>query len=135
MLEILKGRLRSIKYDRGGEVYVLHYSAGGNVERAVRRVLVELHRFRKQFRENRNSARSKPHSHGATSARRRCRSASKPRRTDNVIERDNGKPSKIILTLGTALKGILWESTAIPEIRTQARDLRLRLLADIDRTI
>ncbi|HEV8591860.1 MAG TPA: FAD/NAD(P)-binding protein [Pyrinomonadaceae bacterium] len=41
----------------------------------------------------------------------------------------NGKQSDSIYTLGTALKGVLWESTAIPEIRTQARDLALKLLA------
>jgi uncharacterized NAD(P)/FAD-binding protein YdhS len=36
----------------------------------------------------------------------------------------------MIHTLGTALKGTLWETTAIPEIRTQARDLAERLLAN-----
>lgn len=41
----------------------------------------------------------------------------------------DGKPSESIYTLGTALKGVLWESTAIPEIRTQARDLAVKLLA------
>lgn len=35
-----------------------------------------------------------------------------------------------IFTLGTALKGILLESTAIPEIRAQAAELASRLLAD-----
>lgn len=45
-----------------------------------------------------------------------------------LISRD-GKPSDSIYTLGTALKGVLWESTAIPEIRTQARDLAVKLLA------
>lgn len=34
-----------------------------------------------------------------------------------------------LYTLGTALKGILWESTAIPEIRSQAQHLAARLLA------
>jgi hypothetical protein len=46
-----------------------------------------------------------------------------------VIGKD-GEPSKVVRTLGTALKGILWESTAISEIRVQARDLALNLLAD-----
>ena len=41
-----------------------------------------------------------------------------------------GKTSGIVYTLGTALKGTLWETTAIPEIRTQARQLALKLLAD-----
>ncbi|MBK8464490.1 MAG: FAD/NAD(P)-binding protein [Chloracidobacterium sp.] len=43
----------------------------------------------------------------------------------------NDQYSDVVFTLGTALKGVLWESTAIPEIRGQARDLALRLLADV----
>lgn len=42
----------------------------------------------------------------------------------------NGARSEVIYTLGTALKGTLWETTAIPEIRTQARQLAEHLLAD-----
>lgn len=42
--------------------------------------------------------------------------------TGSLIGRD-GKPSDILFTLGTALKGVLWESTAIPEIRMQAHEL------------
>jgi uncharacterized NAD(P)/FAD-binding protein YdhS len=42
----------------------------------------------------------------------------------------NGEPSELLYTLGTALKGVLWESTAIPEIRMQARDLAQKLMAD-----
>lgn len=33
-----------------------------------------------------------------------------------------------LYTLGTALKGLLWESTAVPEIRAQARQLAAKLL-------
>lgn len=46
-----------------------------------------------------------------------------------IIGRD-GTASTVLVTLGTALKGVLWESTAIPEIRSQARSLALSLLAD-----
>lgn len=45
-----------------------------------------------------------------------------------ILDREN-KPSNIISTLGTALKGVLWESTAMPEIRAQARSLAAKLLA------
>jgi uncharacterized NAD(P)/FAD-binding protein YdhS len=45
-----------------------------------------------------------------------------------LIGRD-GRPSPLLRTLGTALKGVLWESTAVPEIRTQAKALSDRLLA------
>ncbi|MBX3004157.1 MAG: hypothetical protein KF828_09365, partial [Anaerolineales bacterium] len=34
-----------------------------------------------------------------------------------------------LYTLGTALKGVLWESTAMPEIRAQAHQLAAKLLA------
>ena len=40
----------------------------------------------------------------------------------------NGIVSDKILTVGTALKGVLWESTAMPEIRAQANRLALSLL-------
>ncbi len=39
-----------------------------------------------------------------------------------------GKISENLYTIGTALKGIMWESTAMPELRTQARDLALQFL-------
>ena len=41
----------------------------------------------------------------------------------------NGENSDVTFTLGTALKGTLWETTAIPEIRTQARQLAHLLLS------
>ncbi len=40
----------------------------------------------------------------------------------------NGTPSDVIFTIGTALKGVLWESTAMPEIRAQANKLAVLLL-------
>lgn len=50
--------------------------------------------------------------------------------TDGKIINKKNETSKVISTLGTALKGILWESTAMPEIRVQARNLALNLLAE-----
>ncbi|MEP7076472.1 MAG: hypothetical protein ABI878_11745, partial [Acidobacteriota bacterium] len=47
---------------------------------------------------------------------------------DGSIIDTNGTPSATLHTLGTALKGVLWESTAIPEIRVQANKLALKLL-------
>ncbi|HEX8636717.1 MAG TPA: hypothetical protein VF692_01545, partial [Pyrinomonadaceae bacterium] len=44
-----------------------------------------------------------------------------------IISREN-KTSGVLRTLGTALRGVLWESTAMPEIRAQARALSLSLL-------
>ena len=40
----------------------------------------------------------------------------------------NGKISETILTVGTALKGVLWESTAMPEIRAQTNKMAQSLL-------
>jgi uncharacterized NAD(P)/FAD-binding protein YdhS len=40
----------------------------------------------------------------------------------------DGKISENLYTIGTALKGIMWESTAMPELRSQARELALRFL-------
>lgn len=41
----------------------------------------------------------------------------------------NGLCGMKLFTLGTALKGVLWETTAIPEIRTQASELARLLLS------
>jgi len=49
---------------------------------------------------------------------------------DGTLIDADGKPSRHLRTLSTALKGILWESTAMPEIRGQADALALRLLAE-----
>jgi uncharacterized NAD(P)/FAD-binding protein YdhS len=40
----------------------------------------------------------------------------------------DGVISDKILTVGTVLKGVLWESTAMPEIRAQANKMALALL-------
>ena len=39
-----------------------------------------------------------------------------------------GRPSSVLSTLGPPLRGVLWETTAVPEIREQARRLAERLL-------
>ena len=39
-----------------------------------------------------------------------------------------GKISDNLYTIGTALKGIMWKSTAMPELRSQARELALQFL-------
>jgi uncharacterized NAD(P)/FAD-binding protein YdhS len=50
--------------------------------------------------------------------------------TGNLINA-NGEISNALYTFGTALRGILWESTAMPEIRAQAKDLALRMLENL----
>jgi uncharacterized NAD(P)/FAD-binding protein YdhS len=49
---------------------------------------------------------------------------------DGRLLNADGEINPSLYTLGTALKGILWESTAIPEIRSQARDLAQQIIAD-----
>jgi len=48
------------------------------------------------------------------------------------VVRYRGEPLGRIFTLGAPLKGVLWESTAVREIREQARALADTLLASID---
>ncbi len=44
-----------------------------------------------------------------------------------ILDRD-GVPSSALYTLGSTMKGLLWEVLAVPEIRVQARDLAALLL-------
>jgi uncharacterized NAD(P)/FAD-binding protein YdhS len=47
---------------------------------------------------------------------------------DFALIQHDGKPSPILFALGPLIKGSLWETTATPEIRVQARDLAIHLL-------
>jgi uncharacterized NAD(P)/FAD-binding protein YdhS len=59
---------------------------------------------------------------------------------NNIIEPDsinyginaskNGEISPNVYTIGPPLKGILWESTAIPEIRLQAKELASKIICN-----
>ncbi|MBK6985138.1 MAG: hypothetical protein IPH32_10465 [Bacteroidetes bacterium] len=42
----------------------------------------------------------------------------------------NGEISPDFHTLGPPLKGILWESTAVPEIRHQAKELAAKIICN-----
>jgi uncharacterized NAD(P)/FAD-binding protein YdhS len=48
---------------------------------------------------------------------------------DGRIIDKSGKVIDNLLTIGSGLRGILWESTAIPEIRVQAHEMANKLLA------
>ncbi len=52
-----------------------------------------------------------------------------PTAPDGALLDAAGRPSPGLFTLGPPRRGDLWESTAIPEIRGQARDLAQRLRA------
>ncbi|MBB3225972.1 putative NAD(P)/FAD-binding protein YdhS [Luteibacter sp. Sphag1AF] len=49
--------------------------------------------------------------------------------TDGTLLDSRGKPHGNLFAMGTLLRGALWESTAMPEIRVQARNLADTLLA------
>lgn len=48
---------------------------------------------------------------------------------DGALVGADGRPSSVLSTLGPPQKGVLWETTAVPEIRLQAQRLAARLLA------
>jgi uncharacterized NAD(P)/FAD-binding protein YdhS len=48
---------------------------------------------------------------------------------DGALVGADGRASGRLFTLGPARKGSLWETTAVPELRVQARELAARLLA------
>ena len=49
---------------------------------------------------------------------------------DGQILGKSNLPEKNILTLGTWMKGVLWESTAIPELRNQAKSVANQLIVE-----
>lgn len=51
---------------------------------------------------------------------------------DGELFRYRGTPSGWLLTLGSTLRGVLWETSAIAEIRVQARALAAKLLSMAD---
>lgn len=55
---------------------------------------------------------------------------------DGTVVGLDGAPSRILYTLGSTMKGVLWEVLAVPEIRVQAEGLaRLLLAGDLARTM
>jgi uncharacterized NAD(P)/FAD-binding protein YdhS len=44
--------------------------------------------------------------------------------------KENGQISENLYTLGPPLKGILWESVAVPEIRVQAKEITSKIICD-----
>ena len=124
-LQILKGRLRNIETNGNGK-FKIAYGMGG-VETLVSADAVfncigsesNIHRLESPLVANLLDA-------GlirADSLKLGIDAAPDGRTIDR-----NGAVSDRILTVGTALKGILWESTAMPEIRAQTHKLAASLL-------
>jgi uncharacterized NAD(P)/FAD-binding protein YdhS len=51
-------------------------------------------------------------------------------RPDGTIIGRSGADSKVMYTLGSTMKGVLWEVLAAPDIRVQAEKLAQRLIGD-----
>jgi uncharacterized NAD(P)/FAD-binding protein YdhS len=54
--------------------------------------------------------------------------------TDGGVQRYRGDPVGWLFTIGAPLKGVLWETTSVPEIREQAKSLAKQLLMSVDLT-
>jgi uncharacterized NAD(P)/FAD-binding protein YdhS len=51
---------------------------------------------------------------------------------DGALLNAGGEPSKTLFAIGPLRKGCLWETTAVPEIRDQAKSLATRLAAELE---
>ncbi|HMT28825.1 MAG TPA: FAD/NAD(P)-binding protein [Bacteroidia bacterium] len=56
-------------------------------------------------------------------------------KADGTIIHPDGSESQSLFTIGSWLKGVLWESTAVPELRTQAKNLAEKLIGDSNKQI
>jgi uncharacterized NAD(P)/FAD-binding protein YdhS len=54
---------------------------------------------------------------------------------DGTVLRKDGQPSDMMFTLGSLLRGVLWETIAIPEIRMQAQQLAALIIQKTAATI
>jgi uncharacterized NAD(P)/FAD-binding protein YdhS len=124
-LEVMKGRLRDIRLK--GEEFEVTYTNSGESHVATANVLVNCIGSETDFSKIDVPLVQNLLRHGVISPDElRLGLNATP---DGHIIGIDGSQSESLYTLGTALKGILWESTAIPEIRSQAHDLAKKLLA------
>jgi uncharacterized NAD(P)/FAD-binding protein YdhS len=126
-LSIIKGRLKQIT-ENPISGFDITYSAMGELKSAETDVLVncigsETNYHRIESTLVQNLVRS-------GQIRNDALSMGLDAEPNGAIMDQHGVASKTLYTLGTALKGILWESTAIPEIRLQASQLSELLLTE-----
>lgn len=126
-LEILKGRLKEIATDAQGRFHV-SFAENGVLRTVSADALVNCIGAQSNFAKADSELVQNLLASG--SARTDELSMGLDATPDGSLIGSNGQISENLYTLGTALKGILWETTAIPEIRSQARTLALKLLAD-----
>ncbi len=124
-LEITKGRLRKIEANENGKFDVSYTADGAENQLSIDAIINSIG-SQSNFRKLDAPLLVNLLASGTinTDSLRLGLDALPDGRTLNKI----GSISQKIFTLGTALKGILWESTAMPEIRVQANRLALDLL-------
>ncbi|HKP67778.1 MAG TPA: FAD/NAD(P)-binding protein [Pyrinomonadaceae bacterium] len=125
-LEVMKGRLREIV--RRGETFDIAYTTNGSERSTTAHVVVNCIGSESNFGRIESPLIQSLLSAGEL--RIDGLSQGLDALPDGTILSQNGVTSDFLLTLGTALKGVLLESTAIPEIRKQARDLAKKILSD-----
>ncbi len=126
-LEIIKGRLRKIGYGEDRKFEIV-FAANGIESTIMADTIVNCIGSESNF--ERIDARLVKNLISSGHIRTDPLSQGLDALPDGTIIDKNGVASDVFHTLGTALKGILLESTAMPEIRVQAKDLAARLLAD-----
>ena len=126
-LEILSGRLRHISVDESGR-FLVNFAARG--EQSYLNVCTLINCIGSE--SNFSRVKSELVHNLLTAGTIRCDPTNQglDASADGRLIGVDGRPSTVLRTIGTALKGILWESTAIPEIRIQAD----KLASDFTRT-
>ena len=125
-LEVVKGRLRDIRANGSG--FQIRYSSDGVDNLASADVLVNCIGSETDYKKIDTPLVRNLLDHGLIQPDA-LRLGLNATPDGHIIGLDN-TPSNVMFTLGTALKGILWESTAVPEIRVQARQLASKLLSE-----
>lgn len=123
-LEVLAGRLTSINTD---SEFLVRYRSNGNERELAADALVNCIGSESNFRRIDSPLINSLFEHGHI--RSDALSFGLDALPNGSVLGQNGDASEIIFTLGTALKGTLWETTAIPEIRAQAAALARLLLS------
>lgn len=126
-LEIMKGRLRKIETNGSGDFNIV-FSSDGNEKQVSANAVVNCIGSESNFERIDSALVRNLLTKGYI--RNDALSQGLDALPDGTIIGKNGAGSNFLHTLGTSLKGILWESTAIPEIRVQARDLAGILLSN-----
>ncbi|HLM59372.1 MAG TPA: FAD/NAD(P)-binding protein [Pyrinomonadaceae bacterium] len=124
-LQILKGRLRNIETNGNGK-FEIAFTAGGAETRLSADAVVNCIGSESNFNRI-ESPLVKSLLYRGLIKTDRLKMGIDAVPDGRTIDK-NGAVSEKILTVGTALKGVLWESTAMPEIRAQTHKLALSLL-------